>query len=167
VLFLDSPEQAKADWWSVSQVAQKLGFDGFDFESSHDIFKEHAQLSAYQNAEIDLRSSTETFRYFNLAGLTNLSLDDYQELEPTQWPVLAPLKNGQTKPNTFAQLFKDGQFSHPDGKANILARPPTSRPPIAFGCPVIEKGAAPNFPILPVNKWQLVMLLALSTPRED
>ena len=119
--FLDIPEQAQADWWSVSQVAKKLGFQGFDFESSHDIFKEHAQLSAYQNAEIDLRSSTETFRYFNLAGLTNLSFDDYQELEPTQWPVLAPLKNGQTKPNTFAQLFKDGQFSHPDGKAKFIA----------------------------------------------
>ncbi|MDT9165629.1 molybdopterin-dependent oxidoreductase, partial [Escherichia coli] len=56
--FLDIPEQAQADWWSVSQVAKKLGFQGFDFESSHDIFKEHAQLSAYQNAEIDLRSST-------------------------------------------------------------------------------------------------------------
>ncbi len=55
-------------------MAKKLGFQGFDFESSHDIFKEHAQLSAYQNAEIDLRSSTETFRYFNLAGLTNLHL---------------------------------------------------------------------------------------------
>jgi len=29
--FLDIPGQAKADWWAISQVAQKMGFSGFDF----------------------------------------------------------------------------------------------------------------------------------------
>ncbi len=88
--FLDAPEAStKRIGGQFHKLRKKWAFQGFDFESSHDIFKEHAQLSAYQNAEIRFSvHATETFRYFNLAGLTNLSLDDYQELEPTQWPVL-------------------------------------------------------------------------------
>ncbi len=115
--FLDTPEQAKADWWAVAQVAKKLGFSGFDFESSHDIFKEHAQLSAYQNADISERDSTETFRYFNLKGLTNLSFQQYDSLEPVQWPIL---KKDQQE-DTYSRLFSNGQFSHTDGKAKFIA----------------------------------------------
>ena len=116
--FLDAPEQAKADWWAVAQVAKKLGFDGFDFTSSHDIFKEHAALSAYQNADIHVRTSTETFRYFNLSGLTGLAPSEYHALEPIQWPVL---EQHNHQPDGFAQLFNTGQFSHADGKAKFIA----------------------------------------------
>ncbi|MEG0482051.1 MAG: molybdopterin-dependent oxidoreductase [Acinetobacter sp.] len=115
--FLDIPEQAKADWWSVSQVAKKLGFQGFDFENSHDIFKEHARLSAHQNAEVSSNSITDIFRYFNLHGLTDLSLNEYHQLEPTQWPIL----NKNQKDGECAQLFGNGQFSHIDRKAKFIA----------------------------------------------
>lgn len=115
--FLDSPEQAKADWWAVSQVAKKLGFDGFDFESSYEIFKEHTQLSAYKNVEISQRSNSETFRYFNLQGLTDLSFHDYDELVPVQWPVITP----NQPDHAYAQFFSNGQFSHVDGKAKFIA----------------------------------------------
>lgn len=115
--FLDAPEQTKADWWAVAQVAKKLGFSGFNFENSHDIFKEHAQLSAYQNADISERDSTGTFRYFNLKGLTNLSFQQYDSLEPVQWPIL---KKDQQE-NTYSRLFSNGQFSHADGKAKFIA----------------------------------------------
>jgi hypothetical protein len=33
-----------------------------------------------------------------------------------------------------------------------IGKPPTSRPPMALGWPVIENGAAPSLPILPVSK---------------
>ena len=115
--FLDAPEQAKADWWTVAQVAKKMGFSGFDFANSHEIFKEHAQLSTYQNAEISQRSKTENFRYFNLQGLTELSLSEYNNLEPVQWPILQ-----KNQSNTeYAQLFVNGQFSHADAKAKFIA----------------------------------------------
>ena len=117
--FLESPQQTKADWWSVSQVAQKMGFNGFNFENSHQVFLEHAQLSAYQNADISQRDQTDTFRYFNLHGLSHLSLAEYHTLEPTQWPVLEPLHH--QKNHTVAQLFQQGQFSHADGKAKFIA----------------------------------------------
>ena len=115
--FLDAPEQAKADWSAVAAVAKKMGFSGFEFANSHDIFKEHAQLSAYQNAEISEREKAKAFRYFNLQGLTELSLDEYNELEPLQWPVF---QKNQTD-NSYAQLFANGQFSHADGKAKFIA----------------------------------------------
>ncbi|MFC2997790.1 molybdopterin-dependent oxidoreductase [Acinetobacter sichuanensis] len=115
--FLAEPEQAKADWWAVAQVAKKMGFSGFDFANSHEIFIEHAQLSAYQNAEISQRSKTENFRYFNLQGLTELSLSEYNNLEPVQWPIIQK-NQSNTK---YAQLFANGQFSHVDAKAKFIA----------------------------------------------
>ena len=36
--------------------------------------------------------------------------------------------------------------------ASWLARPPTSRPPIALGCPVSENGPMPGRPMRPVSK---------------
>jgi hypothetical protein len=48
--------------------------------------------------------------------------------------------------------------------ASMFARPPTSRPPIAFGWPVSEKGPMPGRPMRPVARWQLMMALTLSVP---
>ncbi len=113
--FLASPKQAKADWWAVAEVAKKLGFSGFDFSSACDIFNEHAALSAYQNASLAERAQVENFRYFNLKGLTNLSLQEYNELKPTQWPVW---EKGQT--TSVKQLFGQGEFSYASRKAKLI-----------------------------------------------
>ena len=51
--------------------------------------------------------------------------------------------------------------------ASMLARPPTSRPPMAFGWPVSENGPMPGWPMRPVARWQLMMLLTLSVPQDD
>lgn len=115
--FLDAPMQTKPDWWAISQVAQKMGFTGFDFNNSHDIFLEHAQLSAEQNSDLSQRSETPYFRYLNLKGLTDLSLAEYDELKPVQWPVW---RKDQAE-DSVAQLYSEGQYSHADGKAKFIA----------------------------------------------
>ena len=115
--FLAVPEQCKADWWSISQVAKKMGFDGFEFANSHEIFTEHAQLSAYQNVQPIGRTDDSIFRYFNLSGLTDLSITDYQNLAPIQWPVWL----SEQKEDAVAHLYADGHFSHADGKAKFIA----------------------------------------------
>ncbi len=115
--FLDIPGQAKADWWAISQVAQKMGFSGFDFNNSHDIFLEHARLSAEQNSHLSQRSETPYFRYFNLKGLTDLSLAEYNELKPVQWPVWSK----DQADDLVTRLYSQGQFSHADGKAKFIA----------------------------------------------
>ena len=115
--FLDAPGEAKADWWAIAQVAKQMGFRGFDFHNSHEIFKEHAELSAYQNVEISQRLETPYFRYFNLQGLSNLTAQEYDKLEPVQWPVW----DKQQPVKSVARLFAQGQFSHADGKAKFIA----------------------------------------------
>ena len=51
--------------------------------------------------------------------------------------------------------------------ASWLARPPTSRPPIALGWPVTENGPMPGRPMRPVARWQLTIAFTLSVPEED
>ena len=113
--FLPAPGEAKADWWTISRVAKALGFRGFDFKNSHDIFLEHARLSAYQNSSLSQREDTPNFRYFNLQGLTHLGFAEYQNLTPIQWPVWDKQEVYQVD-----QLFSQGQFSHADGKARLV-----------------------------------------------
>ncbi|MGQ2386194.1 molybdopterin-dependent oxidoreductase [Acinetobacter ursingii] len=114
--FLAPPKQAKADWWAVCEVAKKLGFNGFDFSNACDIFNEHAALSAYQNASIEQRDQVEHFRYFNLKGLMNLSVEEYHQLPPTQWPVCE-----KSQGIAVEQLFDRGDFSHKNKKAKMIA----------------------------------------------
>jgi assimilatory nitrate reductase catalytic subunit len=106
--FLAAPGEARADWKVICQVAQRMGFSGFDFAGPHEIFDEHARLSAYRNAPDDAP------RAFTLAGLTGLDTRRYDDLEPVQWPVRA---DG----TATARLFEDGRFAWRDGKARFIA----------------------------------------------
>lgn len=114
--FLSVPETIKADWWAVSQVAQKLGWQGFDFNSNYDIFLEHAKLSTIGNGFASERDSLPAFRYFNLQGLSDISQAEYNALKPIQWPVYAD-KQGMPR------IYGDGIFSHADSKAKFIATP--------------------------------------------
>ena len=51
--------------------------------------------------------------------------------------------------------------------ASWFASPPTSRPPIAFGWPVIENGPMPGLPMRPVARCTLMIALTLSVPLVD
>ncbi len=48
---------------------------------------EHAKLSAYKNALVAKSVSRNIFVISILQGLTELSLEDYNQFAPTQWPV--------------------------------------------------------------------------------
>jgi assimilatory nitrate reductase catalytic subunit len=122
--FLSAPGEAKPDWWIVTQVARRLGFErAFPYETPHAIFREHARLSAWRNGPAGAAGDT-VFRDFNLAGLAELSEQDYDALEPLQWPVLPG------RPGT-SRLFADGRFFHADGRARLVplaARAPANAP---------------------------------------
>jgi assimilatory nitrate reductase catalytic subunit len=105
--FLAPPGEAKPDWWIVSEVGRRLGFaDAFDYRSAADVFAEHARLSEFEN---------EGARDFNLAGLTGFDQDDYDALQPLQWPVAKGQATGA------ARLFGDGAFFTPDRRARFIA----------------------------------------------
>ncbi len=42
---MDAPGEAKPDWWAVSRFAQKMGYEGFDWETPNEIFEEAAKFS--------------------------------------------------------------------------------------------------------------------------
>ncbi|WP_426110129.1 molybdopterin-dependent oxidoreductase [Massilia sp. PWRC2] len=103
--FLPAPGQARADWQVLCQVAQKMGYQGFDFAGPAAIFDEHARLSMAANEGANTRR-------FTLAGLEGMSSAAYDALAPVQWPL------GQ------ARLFGDGHFAHADGKGRFIASVP-------------------------------------------
>jgi assimilatory nitrate reductase catalytic subunit len=121
--FLPPAGEAKPDWWILTRVARRMGWtEAFPYESAHEVFLEHAMLSAHRNVEGDVP------RDFNLAGLAELSREAYDALEPVQWPV-APGGRGTER------LFGDGRFFHADGKARlvtVIPRGPMNRPDDEF-----------------------------------
>ncbi|CAM3977700.1 nitrate reductase [Psychrobacter arenosus] len=91
--------EAKPDWWILSQVAQRMGLDGFDYNHPSEIFNEHMALTAWRNEAV-ADSNDGIPRYLNLAhdlahhldiassekvSNVELSPDDYDTLPPFQW----------------------------------------------------------------------------------
>jgi len=110
--FLSAPGEARADWEIVCRLAQRMGYSGFDFAGVHEVFDEHARLSAFRNDAVQ-----GVPRVFNLAGLVGLGKAGYDALQPVQWPL--SVAAGGT-----ARLFTDNIYAHSDGKARFIATPP-------------------------------------------
>jgi assimilatory nitrate reductase catalytic subunit len=104
--FLPAPGEARPDWWMMCEVARRLGFGAaFDFKSAAEIFREHADLSAFEN---------DGSRDFDIGGLTKVTDDGYDALSPVLWP----LRDGATPQQ---RLFADGRFYANDRKARFVA----------------------------------------------
>lgn len=108
--FLPAPGQARADWWIISQVASQMGFaEQFDYQNVYSIFNEHATLSGLEN---------DQNRLFNISALANIGSDEYDALEPIQWPITTSSLTGTQR------LFGDGQFFTNDRKAQLISVTP-------------------------------------------
>ena len=115
--FLPTAGLARPDWWIISEVGRLMGWEKqFNYTSAAEIFREHAQLSTFEN---------EGERLFNLGALSALSEIEYNQLQPVQWPVTRQAAKGTRR------LFNDRRFPTADGKANFIpVRPrlPVSQP---------------------------------------
>lgn len=108
--FLDAPGDARADWWIVAQVAQRLGFsEAFGWAHPHEVFCEHAALSGFEN---------DGARAFDISGLAGLSRAGYDALEPVQWPVNA------ANPQGAARLLTQRRGWRKEGKPQMVAVTP-------------------------------------------
>jgi assimilatory nitrate reductase catalytic subunit len=106
--FLPAPGQTRPDWWIITQVARRLGFaSAFGYDSAHEIFSEHAALSAFEN---------DGRRLFDIGRLAGLSRSEYDALTPTRWP--APLASAGDLP---ARPFANGAFPTANGRARLVA----------------------------------------------
>jgi assimilatory nitrate reductase catalytic subunit len=105
--FLPLPGEAKPDWWMVTEVARRMGFaEAFGFNSAGDVFREHAALSAFEN---------DGKRDFDIGALEGLGDDEFNALDPVQWPVRVGEPRGETR------FFAAGGFFTGDGKARLIA----------------------------------------------
>ncbi|PKI15827.1 nitrate reductase [Colwellia sp. 12G3] len=101
--------QAKHDWQIIRDVAQAMGFDGFDFEDVSDVFKEYTQLTAFEN---------NGERLLDLSGLSQLTEQEYHQLAPIQWPV------NEQYPQGCARVYAEGKFNTQSTKAQFIAVSP-------------------------------------------
>ena len=92
-----------------------MGYSGFDFCGAHGVFDEHARLSGFRNAVGDVP------RAFDMSGLAGLKQREYDDMEPTQWPVR---RTASGELQVEQRLFKDYVFAHADGKARFIATAP-------------------------------------------
>ncbi|MCP4956017.1 MAG: nitrate reductase [Photobacterium aquimaris] len=118
--------EAKPDWWIITQVAQRMGFERqFNYINEAQIFAEHVALTATNN------HPTQSPRLLNLSGLCHLTANDYDHLLPQQWPINSDGISHQ-------RLFSDGIFPTQDGRACFIATPYR---------PVISQASA-DYPLL-------------------
>lgn len=116
--FIPPPGQARHDWQIMVDFAARIGFgDAFNYSHPVEIFREHAQLSAFENASTGATNSKHptSLRGFNIAAYQNISLHEYENLQPTQWPIT------EASPNGTQRLFTDGLFYTPSRKARFQA----------------------------------------------
>ncbi|MBI3547285.1 MAG: molybdopterin-dependent oxidoreductase [Gammaproteobacteria bacterium] len=108
--FLAAPGEAKPDWWMLSEVAKRLGYEQhFNYQSAADIFREYAALSGFEN---------EGQRDFDISAFGSLSSERYDTFEPIQWPVT------HARPQGTARFFADGRFYTDNRKARFVAITP-------------------------------------------
>ena len=111
--FLPWPGEAKPDWWQLAEVGKRMGFgSAFDYSTPNEIFDEYARLSAHQN---------NGTRDFDIRGLAGLTSEQYERLNPVQWPVTDQTETHEKR------FFSRGGFFSSDGKARFV----TVVPPIA------------------------------------
>lgn len=129
--FLAPPGDAKPDWWAMAQVAKRMGYDGFDYAGPADIFREHAALSAFENAGT---------RDFDLGPLATIERKAYDALAPVQWPVKAAAQGAERsgKPEGTARLFGNGGFFTATGKAQFV--------PVAWHAP--KRKPSTDYPLV-------------------
>ncbi len=101
--YLTPPGEAKPDWEIVRDFGQALGFEGYDFKSSDEVWSEYIGIT--QGRPCDQ------------SGMTNLRLKQ----GPLYWPCRSESDPGQER------LYLDRVFNTPDGKANFF--PLTYKPP--------------------------------------
>jgi assimilatory nitrate reductase catalytic subunit len=86
-----------------------MGYAGFDFQSPHEVFREHAQLSTHAN---------DGNRAFNIGAWSWISAEEYENWQPAAWPMT------RTRESARGPMFVDGRFQHPDGRARFVPLTP-------------------------------------------
>jgi ferredoxin-nitrate reductase len=110
------PGEALADTEILCRFAQAMGYPGFDYQSTSEIFDEHCRLTKGTNLDI-----------------SGLSYEDLQKRGTIQWPVPSKGHAGT------ARLFEDNVFFTASKKAQLLPieNPANQSEPLTGDFPLI------------------------------
>jgi len=104
--FLKPAGEAKPDWWIITEVAKRMGFNtGFAYNHVADVFREHAALSGFHN---------KGERSFDISAMAGFDNDAYDSLSPIQWPV------NVENPKGTKRLFENGLFYTSNKRAQFI-----------------------------------------------
>ncbi len=112
--FLKAPGEARGDWKIMCDVATAMGYAGFDYENEAAVFREYAELTAFENDDT---------RDFDIGALSTLSNQDYDVLAPFQWPLTETRERPGDTSGDNHRFFANGQFYTKDRKARFIATP--------------------------------------------
>jgi assimilatory nitrate reductase catalytic subunit len=97
--------EARHDWRIIADVANAMGFSGFDFQHVSEVFTEFAGLTG---------ANQTSNRLFDISALAGLSTIDYDNLNPMQWPINLEYPDG------CSRVFENGVFSTKSKKAQLF-----------------------------------------------
>ena len=92
----DAPGVAMPDWWIAARIGRAMGFDGFDYVTSEQVWDEYRQLTAGTLCD--------------QSGITNARLAS----GPLRWPCPS-----EDHPGTVRR-YDDGEFPTPTGRARFI-----------------------------------------------
>jgi len=113
--FLPYAGEAKPDWWALSEIGKRLGFENaFNYASARDVFVEYAAMTGLNR---------DTPLQLDISALCDINRAEYDALVPFQWPV-RDKKELDKKKGGEHRLFGDGRFSTQDRRARFVAVEP-------------------------------------------
>ncbi len=116
----DPPGEAWPDWKIAAAIAQRMGFDGFEWEDSNAIFEEGGPASSGRKAynELVILAEEQGIRAHDLLKSFSAMTEaegSYSEAAGIQCPIV---RNGDTIQGTV-RLHSDLKFKTDSGKANF------------------------------------------------
>jgi len=132
--FYDAPGEAKPDWWIISQLAKRMGFEGFDWENSNDVAEEAAKFTRGSRKDFNMvkvaahREGKTLHQKFREMGTNGIQGPVYMHEDGTlegsvrlhDTTKMLP-ENGPTALNMFNK--KITHFNSQTGKCNIQKSP--------------------------------------------
>jgi len=135
----DAPGEARPDWWIIGQIAQRMGFDGFDWKNSNEVAEESSRFSrgnrkAYHMikvaAHIEGKTLHEKLKEYGTEGIQGPTTYNYKtgklygctRLHNTEMTQEMCEHRGQNQGANMANK-KMTHFNSQTGKINIQKHP--------------------------------------------
>ncbi|MGF1747844.1 MULTISPECIES: arsenate reductase (azurin) large subunit [Vibrio] len=140
--FADAPGQAQPDWWIVSQLATRMGYDGFDWNESNDVAEEASRFSRGSRKDFHMikvaaheegKTLHEKLREYGTEGIQGPVFYNYdtkqlvgtKRLHDTEMSMEELAEKGLTDGPQGANVLKKQltAFNSQTGKVNIQKHP--------------------------------------------